>query len=119
MAKIVITKDRGVWRVSRRVLGSSAPLTPGLVIARGIVRLVAFPVLLLGNLLGLRPWRVEARTVDARPVVWYVRGTRRAGRVAREATTALVEGRPLDDVLPAVQKGATPEGPPPAGGARA
>ena len=104
MAKIVITKDRGVWRVSRRVLGTSAPMAPGLVIARGLVRLVAFPVLLVLNVLGLRPWRVEARTVDARPVVWYVRGTRRAGRVAREAIAALVDGRSLDDVLPAVRE---------------
>ena len=102
MAKIVITKDRGVWRVSRRVLGTSAPMAPGLLIARALVRLVAFPVLLLANLLGLRPWRVEARTVDARPVVWYVRGTRRAGRVMREAIAALVDGRALDEVLPAV-----------------
>ena len=103
MAKIVITNGRGVWRVSRRVLGSSAPMAPGLVIARSLVRLVAFPLLLVLNLVGLRSWRVEARTVDSRPVVWYVRGTRRAGRVAREAVGALVEGRPLDDVLPAVR----------------
>lgn len=103
MAKIVITKDRGVWRISRRVLGSSAPMAPGLIIARGLVRLVAFAVLLALNLVGLRSWRVEARTVDSRPVVWYVRGTRRAGRVAREAVAALVEGRSLDDVLPAVR----------------
>ncbi len=107
MAKIVITKDRGVWRVSRRVLGSSAPMAPGLVIARGLVRLVAFPVLLVLNIVGLRPWRVEARTIDARPVVWYVRGTRRAGRVAREVTSALVEGRSLDEVLPAVREHGT------------
>jgi hypothetical protein len=104
VAKIVITKDRGVWRVSRRVLGTSAPMAPGLVLARSLVRLVAFPVLLVLNVLGLRPWRVEARTVDARPVVWYVRGTRRAGRVAREAIVALVDGRSLDDVLPAVRE---------------
>ena len=104
MAKIVITKDRGVWRVSRRVLGTSAPMAPGLVIARGLVRLVTFPVLLVLNVLGLRPWRVEARTVDARPVVWYVRGTRRAGRVAREAIAALVDGRSLDEVLTAVRE---------------
>ncbi len=103
VAKIVITNDRGVWRVSRRVLGSSASMAPGLIIARSLVRLVAFPVLLVLNLLGLRSWRVEARTVDSLPVVWYVRGTRRAGWVALEAVGALVEGRPLDDVLPAVR----------------
>jgi hypothetical protein len=103
VAKIVITKDRGVWRVSRRVLGTSAPMAPGLIIARGLIRLVTFPVLLVMNVLGLRAWRVEARTIDARPVVWYVRGTRRAKRVAREAITALVDGRSLDEVLPAVR----------------
>ena len=52
---------------------------------------------------GARAWRVEARTAEGRPVVWYVRGTRRAGRVAREAIDALVDGRPLDSVLPAVR----------------
>ena len=103
MAKIVITKDREVWRVSRRVLGQRAASAPGLVIARALVRLVAWPVLFLLNVIGARPWRVEARTVDGRPVVWYVRGTLRARRVAREAVAALVDGRPLDEVMPAVR----------------
>ncbi len=103
MAKIVITDDRGVWRVSRRVLGASAPSAPGLVIARALVRLVSWPVLLVFWIVGVRAWRVEARTAEGRPVVWYVRGTRRAGRVAREAIDALVADRPLDSVLAAVR----------------
>lgn len=105
MAKIVITKDQGVWRVSRRVLGARTPSGPGLIIARSLVRLVSWPVLWLLCLVGVRAWRVEARTAEGRPVVWYVRGTRRAGRVAREAIAALVDGRPLDTVLPAVRDG--------------
>lgn len=99
MAKIVITKERGVWRVSRRVLGARRPAGPGLVLARSIVRAVMFPLLLVLNVLGMRPWRVEARTVDGHPVVWYVRGTRRARRVAREVISTLMEGRPLDEVM--------------------
>lgn len=102
MAKIVITDDRGVWRVSRRVLGARTPSAPGLVIARSLVRLVSWPVLLVLCVIGVRAWRVEARTAEGRPVVWYVRGTRRAGRVAREAVDALVAGRSFDTVLPAV-----------------
>lgn len=109
MAKIVITKDREVWRVSRRVLGARTPSAPGLIIARSIVRLVSFPVLLLLCLVGVRAWRVEARPAEGRPVVWYVRGPRRARRVAREATAALVDGRSLDTVLPAV-RGAQEDG---------
>ena len=102
MAKIVITQDRGVWRVSRRVFGPRRPVGSGLIVATGLYRLVAWPVLFLLALVGVRPWRVEARTVDGLPVVWYVRGTRRARRVARTAIAALVEGRELDTVLAAV-----------------
>ena len=103
MAKIVITDEREVWRVSRRVLGARTPSAPGLIIARSLVRLVSFPALWVLCLLGVRAWRVEARTADGRPVVWYVRGTGRARRVAREAVAALVAGRPLDTVLGAVR----------------
>ncbi len=99
MAKIVITKDQGVWRVSRRVFGPRRTIGPGLVIATGLWRLVAWPVLLLLALVGARPWRVEARTVDGVPVVWYVRGTGRAKKVTRAVVAALVDGRPLDTVL--------------------
>jgi hypothetical protein len=102
MPKIVITEHRGVWRVSRRVFGPRRSAAPGLVLATGIWRLCSWPVLLLLALIGARPWRVEARTVDGRPVVWYVRGTGRARAVAREAVAALVEGRDLDTVLPRV-----------------
>jgi hypothetical protein len=105
VAKIVITEHRGVWRVSRRVFGQRRSAAPGLVLATGIWRLLSWPVLLLLALVGLRPWRVEARTVDGRPVVWYVRGTGRARAVAREAVAALVEGRDLDTVLPQVTGG--------------
>jgi hypothetical protein len=102
MAKIVITKDRGVWRVSRRVFGPRKAVAPGLILATGIYRLVAWPVHVVLALVGVRPWRVEARTVDGVPVVWYVRGTRRAKKVARAAIAALTDGRDLDTVLPAV-----------------
>lgn len=102
MAKIVITDDRGVWRVSRRVFGPRSAIGPGMILATGIYRLVAWPFLGLLALVGLRPWRVEARTVDGRPVVWYVRGTRRAKKVANAAIAALTDGRELDTVLATV-----------------
>ncbi len=104
MAKIVITKDRGVWRVSRRVMGARRPAGPGLVLARSVVSAVMFPLLLVLNLVGVRPWQVEARTVDGPPVVWYVRGTRRARRVAREVISTLIDGRPFDDVMTTMSK---------------
>ena len=103
MAKIVITTDRGVWRVSLRVLNPRGAAAPGLLLARAMVRLVAWPVLFVLCLLSLRPWRVEARTVEGLPVVWYVRGTFRARRVAREVIVALMSGRSFDDVLRAAR----------------
>ena len=104
MAKIVITKEHGVWRVSRRVLGPRGASAPGLVIARALVRFVAWPPLFVLCVMGVRLWRVEARTIDGRRVVWYVRGTLRARRVAGEVVTTLLDGRPLGDVLPAMRR---------------
>jgi hypothetical protein len=110
MPKIVITETRGVWRVSRRVFGPRRSAAPGLILATGVWRLCSWPVLFLLAHVGARPWRVEARTVDGRPIVWYVRGTGRARSVAREAVAALVEGRDLDTVLPRVTGTASTSG---------
>jgi hypothetical protein len=107
MAKIVITNDGKVWRVSRRVLGARTAMGPGMVIARSLIRLLVWPFAFVGCVLGLRPWRVEARTIEGRPVVWYVRGVLRARRVAAVVVDALVQGRSLDGVTAAVRARST------------